>query len=171
MNSTRINCLLSLVLGTLLLAGVAPSAFASDATGTWEGKYSCREYYAGVKIKFTVKPSVMKITQVSDTDVRIDLDEGEFHYDATVIPSAKRPTKKGKIGAASCFNDGDTNDGEDEVIRFSFKGNPEAVKATLTGRATYQGDYDGDAYVGECKWAFKRVSTTDPEVESCVAED
>ena len=54
---------------------------------------------------------------------------------------------------------------------FLQRQNPEAVKATLTGRSTYQGDYEGDAYVGECKWAFKRVSTTDPEVESCVAED
>ena len=81
------------------------------------------------------------------------------------------PQPRETEGEEECH--GGLGDGVREIklgLRFDRTARPTQVPHTL-GRSTYQGDYDGDAYVGECKWAFKRVITTDPEVEPCVAED
>ena len=59
----------------------APSAWAVDLTGSWEGEVTCEQFQGGVKFKST-EETTMEIHQSADGNLNIDLPFGinDFQY-------------------------------------------------------------------------------------------
>ena len=150
-------------LATLLLS-IGPSpARAFDATGTWVGKWSCKDF-DGQKGTDGNAESTLLITQTG-TAMAIDLDAGFYRYNGNAIPDGAKP-EKGEAALLSCAIDDQPLTGAlSELMRFAFKTKSGSVKATLKGVSIFQ----LGAVVGTCKYSFKRTSDVDPNVSACPA--
>src|SRR5262249_57577580 len=63
----------------VLLGAEVIHAQAFDATGTWDGGWTCRVQHNGTPVTFTKEAIVMKITQQGST-VYVDADNDKYHY-------------------------------------------------------------------------------------------
>lgn len=150
----------------LILLLIAPPLHAFDATGTWEGQYSCKELDDGEKFTFKMKPSTLLITQSGST-VFSSLDGDSFHYDGFAIDDLKKPGEKGEILLVDCASDDDAGAGFAEMIRAVVKTKPNKITASFSGVSVFQDVTPGFLTFGSCKYKFKRTSLTNPNVGSC----
>lgn len=155
----------TLALGALLVSA-APAAAALldyDLTGDWTGKITCSAYVGGVKQKIVLTPT-MHVSQVGQNiGVSLEIGLGGKRYAGLANPDAKKPEQKGETALILCGTDnvlGATS--PDEIGRMSVAAKPGKVKATLKGLSFYSDVADH----GTCKWSMKRISTTDPGVDT-----
>jgi hypothetical protein len=150
-------------LAALLLA--SPAAHAFDATGTWEGQWSCKEF-DGVKFTSKQKPSTLKITQ-NGSEVFTDIDNGGYIHDGHAIDDAKKPNDKGEMMLVDCVSDDNGADGFAEQIRVVVKVNAAKGTGSLSGVSQYQDASLFGSSFGTCKYKYKRISTANPNVTGC----
>jgi hypothetical protein len=151
------------ILAVLLLASTAALAF--DATGSWIGQWSCKEF-DGVKFTSKQKPSTLLITQ-SGSEVFADIDGGDYVHDGHAIDDAKKPAEKGEILLIECASDNDGANGFGEIVRAVVKANASKGTGSFSGTSVYQDAGFGFAVFGTCKYKYKRTSTTDPNLTGC----
>lgn len=150
-------------LSLLFLTTAVTSARAFDATGTWLGKWSCKDF-DGTKFTEGQRESTLLVSQSGDV-LAIDLDGGAYRYNGRSLNDAAKP-EKGEAIFVSCGIDNQPFvGGLAELIRVAVKTKLGAVKATLKGQSIFE----NGASVGTCKYTFKRVSTQDPNVSDCPA--
>ena len=164
----RIGTLVALATITFALTltlTVAP-AHAYDLTGHWVGKWSCKGFDA---TKFTSgnKNSTMDDTQTQATfAIAIDAASDDFTYNAVAIPDQKTPDQKGEAALLGCHL-GTTLPAapfDGELVRAQVSTKPGAVKASFKGTSIFA---DGFPEVGTCKYSYKRLDTTNPNVAAC----
>jgi hypothetical protein len=152
-----------LTLSALLVTVIVAPARAFDATGTWLGKWSCKDF-DGKKFSEGNPESTLQISQNDDV-LAIDLDGGSYRYNGRSLNDAAKP-EKGEAVFASCAIDNQPFvGGLSEIIRVAIKTKPGALKATLKGQSIFE----NGASVGNCKYTFKRVSDQNPNVSDCPA--
>jgi len=142
----------------------APAAHAFDATGTWEGRFSCR-HFDGAKFRFEMKPSTLRISQSGST-LNVDLNDGGFRYHGQAIDDDKSPDK-GEVLLAQCGTDDVAGTGFAEMLRAVVKTRPSKGTGSFRGVSIFEGDFGGGRQFGTCKYRFKRTSTADPNAQSC----
>lgn len=151
------------VLGVLSTAALAAHAF--DATGTWEGRFSCR-HFDGAKFRFEMKPSTLRISQSGPT-LNANLNDGGFLYHGHAIDSDKSPDEKGEVLLAQCGTDDVAGTGFAEMLRAVVKTKSSQGAGSFRGVSIFEGDFGGGRQFGTCKYRFKRTSTADPNAPSC----
>jgi hypothetical protein len=147
----------------LLLTLTASPLAAFDATGTWEGQFTCKNFN-GAKTNFKMKPSTLLISQ-SGTAVSADIDGGSFRYNGRAMDDAKKPAEKGEIFLVQCGTDNDAGVGFAEMVRLMVK--TKAEKGSFNGLSIIEGDFGSGRQFATCKYKFKRTGTTNPSVPGC----
>jgi hypothetical protein len=153
----------------LMLALAFPlSAQAFDLTGTWEGKYTCKGS-DGSNFTYSV-PTILEITHVG-TEIRAQFpfDMGADVYAGFSIDDDRKPLDKGvayfiHCGMTDAPGSGENGYDETAFVRATTKSNG---GGTLKGSTVFFVS-DPPPEVSSCKWSYKRTSTTDPAVPSCL---
>lgn len=136
----------------------------SDLTGTWIGKFKCKGFETGVKIRFPFAPTI----RISQSGLRIgmsvDYGTGDVdRYGGLMIPDGKKPLAKAQVAVGYCDTNSVLADDFDELGILVTTTKPPGVRASLKGTTLYsEGVADPEA--GTCKWSYKRTSTADPSV-------
>ena len=154
----------ALATGLVLLALTAAPLHAFQATGTWTGQFSCKDFN-GEKSTFKMKPSTTTISQ-SGVDVRAEID-GNFRYHGHFINDDKKPTEKGEIFLVQCGTDNDAGDDHSEMMRAVVKVNPAKGTGTFSGFSILEGDFGDGHLFGTCKFKYKLTGLPDPGVGPC----
>lgn len=149
----------TMVLLALTLGSAAPAA-AFDLTGTWQGSWSCVGTRAGVKDKEFNKESTAVITSIGNDTFAAILD-GDLPYRGIQISDAKKP-EKGELAIVHC---GATDDLKTSAADFfeagRFKVSTKGAKGSIAGITIYS---DDAGHVPTCKYKYKRVDTTNPNL-------
>jgi hypothetical protein len=151
------------LLTAVLLASSAAHAF--DATGTWEGQWSCKEF-DGVKFTSKQKPSTLRITQ-NGSEVFTDIDDGSYLHDGHAINDGKKPEEKGEMVLVDCVSDDNGADGFAEQMRAAVKVNATKGSGSFKGVSVYQDVSLSGGSFGTCKYKYKRIDTANPNVAGC----
>jgi hypothetical protein len=150
----------------LVLALTASPLYAFDATGTWAGQFSCKNF-DGTKSTFKMKPSTLLIAQ-SGSAVKASMTGAQLlFYSGSAIDDAKKPNEKGEILLIQCGTDDNAGVGLAEMIRAAVKADPNKGKGSFSGVSTAEGDFGGGYQFSTCKYKFKRASTATPSVSDC----
>lgn len=156
-----LRALLTITIG--LLTGLAPAAAqppSPDLTGTWEGGWTCNTLAEGVPTVLVDDESVMKITHVSDTEVRMSNLAGlELFYSGFAVGWEGQPSKGAVTFVACQTNPNDFAYNEILSARFDTATGRLRGYSAFNERLTFVG--------GACKWSFTRVDTADPGVPAC----
>jgi hypothetical protein len=140
------------------LSLLAPPAGAFDATGTWEGSWTCTGFN-GAKTKTDDKDSTLEINGLQAT-----LD-GLATFTVLPIDDTADPTAKGEMALFRCATDNQpVANGAAEMLRLKVKVNAAKGTGTISGTSILE---DGTGGVASCKYKFKRTSTTGPEISVC----
>lgn len=151
------------VLSLLFFTAAGAPADAFDATGTWLGRWSCKDF-DGQKFSEGARDVTILVTQTGDF-LAMDFDGGAYRYNGRSLNDAAKPDK-GEVVFVSCGIDNQPfAGGLSEIIRVAIRTKLGAVKATFQGQSVFE----QGASVGTCKYTFKRVSTQDPNVSDCPA--
>jgi hypothetical protein len=145
-------------------AFVAIPASAFDLTGTWEGGFSCSEFFDGAKSKSSNKDEILEITQVGSILNVMWVGEGPLAGFA--LADAKKPDQKGAAALVDCATTTDLTTGFAELANLQVTVNRAKGKGSLKGTSVYTG-LDGSNYVGQCKWSFKLVNLANPGATGC----
>ena len=150
------------LVAALLTALTPMPGSALDLTGTWEGKWKCKIFAAGVKEKLAEKDSLMRITQTGNT-LAIHLDAVD-RYAGVAVEDAVKP-EKGEAGMVTCTTNNDLAEfgGWDEMIHFKAKAKMNG-KGVLKGRSVWS---DPGPHIATCSYKYKRTSTADPQIPGC----
>jgi hypothetical protein len=152
------------VRGALLVGLLAAPAFGFDATGTWEGQFSCK-HFNGAKLTFKMKPSILEITHIGQ-DLIAELD-GDFHYRGRSQDDAKKPSEKGEAFLIQCGTDADAGMDLAEMLRAVIKTKPDKIAASFSGTSIIEADFGNGRQFGTCKYKFKRTATANPMALGC----
>jgi hypothetical protein len=143
----------------------ASPIYAFDATGTWTGQFSCKNFN-GAKTTFKMKPSTLLIVQAGAA-VKADIDGGNFLYNGSAINDAKKPDEKGEILMVQCGTDNHGGQGFAEMVRLAVKTNPGKGTGSFSGPSIIEGDFGNGYQFATCKYSFKRTGTGIPTVADC----
>lgn len=153
----------SLALAFLLAAPASAGLEVDlDLTGTWVGGFKCTEYDSLGRAKF-LEESMLLISQTDDL-LAVDWDSGS--YAGLAVPDAKKPTQRGTLSFIECDTDTDQSSDFAEMGLLDAKIDREKGKGAIKGESNY--NVDG-AFIGECKWKFTLIDTSDPFADGCVA--
>jgi hypothetical protein len=150
--------------GFALLALTAAPLHAFQATGTWTGQFSCKDFN-GEKSTFKMKPSTLLISQ-SGVDVRAELD-GNFRYHGTFQNDEKKPSEKGEMFLVLCGTDNNAGVDHSEMLHAIVKVNPTKGTGSFSGVSILEGDFGDGHLFGTCKFKFKLTGLPDPGVGPC----
>lgn len=156
---------LFLVLG----GGALQAAHAFDLTGNWTGKWTCRGF-DGVGFADANLTSTMAISQMGDT-LYVSIDGGGFRYNGAAVSSTAKPTLRGELALVACGTDVFPMAGsEAEMMRAKVVLKPTGAMAVFKGSSIFEGPATLDptpAYVGSCKYVYKRIDQNNPNVTPC----
>jgi hypothetical protein len=156
-----------LVLGASPLAHAGGAALGYDLTGTWTGAIKCKSFDTGGKVKFTLTPLALLISQ-NGLAIGMLADYGGLsdRYVAVANPDVKKPLEKGELALVVCGTNDQVGDDSDfdEIGRLTVKAKPAVVKAKLAGTSIFSDPGVLAPEAGTCKWKFTRTGTTDPGV-------
>jgi len=139
-------------------------AAASDLSGTWTGKVSCRGTFDGVPQTTTSASTLL----VEDGGTSLTLAVDGVHYNGASYPAPANPAK-GEIAVIRC----DTNstrsaDFGGEFGRLRVMTNASTGKGTLAG-TTLKASVLVGRTLSTCHWAFKRISAAPVVLGPCTA--
>jgi hypothetical protein len=143
------------VAAALVAAGAGP-ALAIDATGTWSGRWSCRQK-AGATVTRTVeRDSTMLLTQRGEA-LFLEIDgtayQGRSH-------DLERHPRRAAGSAVRSTGDGEAFAHASEVLDLKIMVNDVRGKATIRAESTVQNALGK----GHCNYRFSRTSREDPGV-------
>ena len=154
----------ALVLAFALAFPLAADAF--NLTGSWQGKYTCRAF-DGTKFSFNV-PGTLEITQNgTDIDLQLPFTGGADVYRGISIDATGKP-EQGAVYFAHCGISDVPGTGDNNFDETGFA----LVKTKENGDGTFKAATTfflatPPLEAASCKWSYKRVSTTNPNVVGC----
>jgi len=149
-------------LGAALLAAItAGRAIAFDLTGQWSGRLTCKGIVGAQKRTFTTAPSTLLITESPVLEISAD---GVF-YNGEEFPDPSHPSR-GEIAIIRCGTTSSFGEFGGEFGRLRVSVNPAKGSGSLGGMSL-RTDVVVASSVYTCRWAYKRVSTQQPVLESC----
>jgi hypothetical protein len=159
-----------LAVGLVSLAATyaAPASAALDLTGTWEGKWSCKDvtFGAATKPSGTVTMTVTQSGGNANASLHRTLkdgsDGGTETYQGRVLELVAKPGQ-----GASTLVGCETRPGSNNYAE-TLSANVKVASsgATFKGVSAYQWGATPSAG-GQCKYSFKRTTTADPGVAAC----
>jgi len=153
----------TVIFACVLLGAEVIHAQAFDATGTWDGGWTCRVQHNGTPVTFTKEAIVMKITQQGST-VYVDADNDKYHYGGWAGADTEN-AGRGAVTLVECRTS-PTSTAFNEVISATVKASSRGGK--LTGISAYSFIAPPDTDIsGMCKLSFRRTSAADPGVGPC----
>ncbi|MBI5505998.1 MAG: hypothetical protein HY899_14470 [Deltaproteobacteria bacterium] len=144
---------------------MAQSAEALDLTGNWTGTWVCVGF-DGAKFVDSNKTSTLALTQVGAA-VYAKMDGGNFTYNGSVIANTLRPDELGEVALTECDTDNlPTLGAEGELMRAKVKVNLTGSVAVFKATSIIEGP-DATPFVGSCKYAYRRIDQTNPNLTPC----
>lgn len=152
-----------MVLGVAMHA--APAAAAIDLTGTWEGRWTCKDVTSGADTKpgGTLTMRVSQIGGDAQTSVEWFGRDGAPHRSETFAGHVQELAAKPGQGASTLVTCADGGYAEALSARVKVS----ASSATFKGSSAYEAD--GVTVGGTCKYSLKRTDGADPGVAACPA--
>jgi len=149
-------------LAVLASAYAAPARAALDLTGTWEGKWSCKDVTSGAATKpggtvtMTITHSGGNANASLHRTLKDGSDGGTETYQGGVLELAAKPGQ-----GASTLVGCDTRPGSSNYAEtLSANVKVTSTTATFKGTSAYQHGATPSAG-GQCKYSFKRTATAD----------
>jgi hypothetical protein len=160
---------LSSMLGSLAFGSTALAQDGSEAslTGIWEGIYVCDDSQAGVQVNFvaddrveiTQQDGLLRLRRVTQDGAASLLYEGPV----TALASSERFEAMVSVCGGSYK--------AKEMVRLRRVQVNEDGSGSFDAESLYESadapGFEGVQIFGTCKWAYERVSTSDPRVPRC----
>ena len=160
---------LSSMLGSLAFGSTALAQGGSEAslTGIWEGIYVCDDSQAGVQVNFvaedlveiTEKDGLLRLRRVTEDGATFLLYEGPV---AALASSERFEAMVSVCGGSYTAK---------EMVRLRRVQVNEDGSGSFDAESLYESadapGVEGDQIFGTCKWAYERVSTSNPRVPRC----
>jgi hypothetical protein len=160
---------LSSILGSLAFGSTALAQDGSEAslTGIWEGIYVCDDSQAGVQVNFvaedrveiTEKDDILRLRRVTEDGATSLLYEGPV---AALASSERFEAMVSVCGGSYTAK---------EMVRLRRVQVNEDGSGSFDAESLYESadapGFEGDQIFGTCKWAYERVSTSNPRVPRC----
>ena len=160
---------LSSMLGSLAFGSTALAQDGSEAslTGIWEGIYVCDDSQAGVQVNFvaedrveiTQKDGLLRLRRVTQDGADSLLYEGPV---AALVSSERFEAMVSVCGGSYEAQ---------EMVRLRRVQVNDDGSGSFDAESLYESadapGVEGDQIFGTCKWAYERVSTSNPRVPRC----
>ena len=157
------------VLGSLAFGSTALAQDGSDVdlTGTWEGIQVCDDSQAGVQVNFVADDRVEITQQDGLLRLRRVTQDGadSLLYDGPVV--ALVSSERFEAMVSVCGGSYKAK----EMVRLRRVQVNEDGSGSFDAESLYESadapGVEGDQIFGTCKWAYERVSTSNPRVPRC----
>jgi hypothetical protein len=150
-----------------LLASGAASADEASLTGIWEGIQVCDDSQAGVQLNFVADDQVEITQRDGHLGLRRVTQDGaaSLLYEGTVMALAS--SERFEAMVSGCGGSYEAQ----EMVRLRRVRVNEDGSGSFDAESLYESadapELEGVLIFGTCKWAYERVSTSNPRVPRC----